>query len=254
MERVGSGRGGEVEGTPRVGAHDDRRAGPVDRSELSRPDLRREIGVQRGVGPAGATAEPVVVQLSEVSHGREQDPHLIVGVLDVPEMARVVHGHGDGEPRRAVERQAVASGGEPFVDVEDTSTEAGRLLRAEQLAVLLQRRAAPRRVDEHGRVTRKRPHDASGERARSVPEPGVVVQGAAARRVAWVGQRHAYTRRAQDADHRGVNGPLPRVHDAAGEQPDVVTRRLQRRAAQREARQREPRGHEVQSLGEGNAA
>ena len=55
-----------------------------------------------------------------------------------------------------------------------------------------------------------------------------MVQRAAARRAAEVGQRDTDAGGAEDADDRGVDGPLPGVHDAAGEEPDVVAGGLQR--------------------------
>ena len=69
---------------------------------------------------------------------------------------------------------------------------------AEQVPVLLHAGAAPRAVDDDGRVARHRRDHAAGERTRVVEQPGVALQRAAAVR-ARTRQRHTGTGGREDA-------------------------------------------------------
>src|SRR4029079_10670524 len=82
---------------------------------------------------------------------------------------------------------------EPLVHVEDPGRKRLSFLRAEQMAVVLQRGAATCRVDDDGSVAGHRVHHYSRQRAGLADETGVHVQGAAA--VATpLGQRDTDTR------------------------------------------------------------
>ena len=76
-------------------------AGAGDGLELPGPDRGGELGLQRGVGAAGAAAEPVVVELDDRHVAAEERADSELGVLDVTEMAGVVDGDRRGDGRRA---------------------------------------------------------------------------------------------------------------------------------------------------------
>ena len=111
--------------------------------------------------------------------------------------------------------------------------------RVEQVAEVL-RAATSGGVDDDRRGAGHRPHHASGEPSCVVGEAGVHVQRAAAV-AAPSGQRDAVSRAAEHPNDRGVHGPLPRVHDASGEQPHVIASALERRESKGQLRDSEAR-------------
>ena len=105
-----------------VRAGDHGRAGAGDRRQLPRPDLGRHVGVQRGVGAAGAAAQPLVIELDQVGIAPEDRPDVLVRLLHVPQVARVLHCHGLGEsPGRSGERGDAI--GQPLVHVHHAPAE-----------------------------------------------------------------------------------------------------------------------------------
>ena len=121
---------------------------------------------------------------------------------------------------------------QPLVDIEHTRRERLGLGRAEEMPVVLESRTTARRVDEHRSITRHRGHDLSRQGASAIDQAGVHVEGAAAV-AAPLRQSDAHAYSLQDVDHRLVHGPLPSVHHAAGEQPDVGAGRRHPRAPER---------------------
>ena len=175
--------GPQVHRAPGVGAGDDRRAGPGrrpgDRRHLAVAHRGGQRRLQRRVRATGPAAQPLVVELDDVGDVAEQGPHRHVGPLDVAQVAGVLDDHrAEAAGRRG---EPIDAGGEPLVDVEHAGRERRRLGRAEEVAVVLHRRAAPGRVDDDRRLAGHRAHRALGEPAGGVAEPGVHVQRPAAR-------------------------------------------------------------------------
>ena len=102
------------------------------------------------------------------------------------------------------------------------------------LPVVLHGGAAPGRVDEDRCVAVEVADDPLGVAVRLIAQTGVLVQRAATR-TERAGGPHAGTGGLDDPLHSEMDIALPRIHDATGEQPDVVTRRDQRRPSHRQA-------------------
>ncbi len=85
-------------------------------------------------------------------------------------------------------------------------------------------------------------------------QPGVDVQRAAAGGLPRVGEGDAGAGRAEDSDDGGVDVTLPGVHDAAGEQPDVVSGGAQRRFPERHVGDAESLRDQPSPLGDGDQA
>ena len=79
----------------------------------------------------------------------------------------------------------------------------------------------PLDLDEDRRVAGQGAHDATGRGDGLVAQSRVLGQRAAAR-TGRTADRHGDARRAEDAGGRHVHLALPRIHHAAGEEPDVV--------------------------------
>ena len=210
------------------------------------------VGMEGAVRPSGPAAQPVVVQLDQVGVAGEHGAHGQVGPLGVAEVAGVLHRHRrrDAAPGRW---QLGQVRGQPLVDVEHPAAEPGAGIGAEQVAVVLEGGAAAGRVDQDRRVARHRRHDPGGQPAGVGHQAGVHVQRTAAGTAA-PGQRHAGASRLDQPLGRLVDGPLPRVHDTAGEQPHVRSGRLEAAPADRQARQAEPPGDKPGPLGGGQGA
>ena len=143
--------------------------------------------------------------------------------LHVTEVARVLH--GDPEVERVGRGQPVEVDRHPLVDVEHPGGESRRGLGAEQVAVVLQRRAAPGRVDDDRHVRLEALDHPLGERAGVVGEPGVRVQRAAAR-CERAGRDHVEPGGLQHPLTGQVHVTLPRIHHAPGEHVHPVRRCL----------------------------
>ena len=222
-----------------VGAGHHGRPGALQGGQLAVADKPGPLGLQHRVGPSGPAAQPVVVEGGR--RGDEGLEHLVhgpVGPLHVAEVAGVLHGHRRLRPAGGG-RQAVQAGGQPLVNVKDPGREPAGLLGAEQSPVVLERGPAAGRVDQDGGLAAaaaaqagQAGHRRSGHGSGRLLQPGVGGQGPAAGR----GRAGGGDARAGRLDHRlggRVNGALPGVHDAAGEQKHVGSRRPERGAAQR---------------------
>ena len=152
--------GGEVHRAARVGA-DATTVAPVRRAARSiAASLRsrivgRQLRLQRRVGAAGAAAQPVVVELDDVGDAGEH--------ASAPAGGPAARGAGGTGPARSPGRARRAGAGSRSTRSAShswTSThprrERRRLGGAEQVAVVLHRRAAAGRVDEDRRVARHR--------------------------------------------------------------------------------------------------
>ena len=218
---------------------------------LAGADLARQLGLEHRVGPARPAAQAVVTGLAESIGGREHCPHRAVGVLDVAEVARVLH-HHDRAGVEQVERRAV---GHELGEVAHPGRERGRLGSAEQVPVLLHRRAAPRAVDHDRPVAGHRPDHAPGQPARLGDPPRVEMEGAAAI-ATGPRQPRARSRRPHHGERVAVDIALPRVHDAPGEEVRVelvgarggVGDERLAQLADREARHAEPLRYRVEPL------
>ena len=126
-------------------------------------------------------------------------------------------------PRRRVDDEPVEPRHQPLVHVEHPCRERRRLGGPEQMVVGLERRATSRRVHDDRRVARHRGHHPPGQPARSIVEPGVHVERAAAVAAA-ARNRIRLTDRGHHVGCGTVGLALPRVHHASGEEPHVVTR------------------------------
>ena len=191
-------------------------------------------GCSGGVGAARAAAQPLVVELDE----RRRSGRARSAPAGGPA------GHGGGgrgpapRPAPATRRPARRAGGRAG-SASHSCTSWTRALNAlglggaEQVAVVLELGAAAGRVDQHRGVARAgRPSTRAGQRG-----------GPRRPRPAWAcsAPQQAAPRRRQGATPAPaasstrcaatVDGPLPGVHHAAGEQPHVGARRPSRRAA-----------------------
>ena len=151
----------EVHAAPGLALTTSRRSrssdGPVDRQQLAFADRAGELGLQRRVGAAGATAQPVVVELDHVGDARRHGSHRQVRLS-----ARAA---GGTDPARSPARRAASAAGSRSrrgaIHSWMSNTRAAnvaRLVGAEQMAVVLQRCAAPGGVDEDRGVAGHRRH------------------------------------------------------------------------------------------------
>src|SRR5260221_766192 len=95
LDRVADGepRGREMQCAPGVRGGDDGRTRARDRVDLAGSDGGRLLGVERGVGTAGSTAQTVVVELDERGDIRTKDgSHVMVRALHMSKMARILDG------------------------------------------------------------------------------------------------------------------------------------------------------------------
>ena len=211
-----------------------------------------QLGLQRRVGAAGAAAQPLVVELDDVGDVAEHGAHRLVGPLHVAEVARILDDHrpSGGAGPAGADRGAVAS----HSWTSSTRAEkARRLGRAEEVAVVLHRRAAAGRVDED---RRRRPASTAssarrGRRASSC-EPGVDVQRAAAR-AAGAGQRRTWRRPAaiSAAVARCVSRIQASITQPVNSHTSSPVGRTAGAAAQRQPGQPGPPRHQPQALGDG---
>jgi hypothetical protein len=178
---------------------------------------------------------------------------VVLGLLGMAEVAGVLHGDGPGSGPACWLGQELDPLGQPLVDVAYPGREPGRLLGPEEVPVVLQRGAAPGLVDEYRCFPRHAGHHPGGEPSGPARQAGVDVEGAAAV-AALSGEGDTRPGRLQDRLDRGVDGPHPGVHDAAGEKPHVAAARHERRLAQRETGQgqtgRQPPRDEPGPLGQ----
>ena len=108
--------GGEVHRAPGVGAGDDVGGGAPDRAELAGADLIGQLGLEDRVGPAGATAQSVVVQFDQLADVRgEHGARREMDALHVAEVARILH--GDTQVERCGGRESLDVQRQPFLDV-----------------------------------------------------------------------------------------------------------------------------------------
>ena len=193
-------------------------------------------GCRRGVRAARAAAQAFVVELDEFARrtGRAQCARAACARCTW----RRWHGSctATARPSAAASTsggQAVDAGREPLVHVVHARAERDRLVRAEQMPVVLHRRATSGRVDDDRRVARHRRHHRRrhpyrgvrrGRRARRA-------RRSSPRRVHSTAARHRHAGRLDHPLRRRVHVALPRVHHAAGEQPDVGATRPQLSAA-----------------------
>ena len=210
----------------RVGAGDGRGAAAGDRVELSLADLAGELGMERRVGAARAAAQTVVVQLAELGdrcrvrrgrrRGRAGRDGGGTGRAPPP-------GDGDSGRWRGTGRSARCGTSHSWTSKTRAAKRPPRRCRAAARSPSARRRTPPSR-----RASARPPGQACDtRRASAVPRPQArrgwcsAPQHGAPRRL---GQCDADAGRAEHADHRSVDGPLPRVHDATGEEPDVGAR------------------------------
>jgi len=226
---------GQVHRTPGVGTRHKIGRDLIDCVDLSSTDIAGDLGMQNRVGTACATAQAIVVEFDQsMDEGRQHGAGCCVDTLYVPEVARILHSHTDIE--RADRRKTMQMVGEPFLDVDDSVGERLGLRSAQQMSVLLHRSTAAGRVDHDralvavdGQRGDRRLSPAAGIRA----EPGMGVQGTAA---------GCDVARRGDAEpgglHHSLTGmmdvALPGIHDAAGEQIDIVATGDMSRSPQRQ--------------------
>ena len=188
---------------------------------LAIADRRRQLRLQRRVRAAGAAAQPLVVELDDVDVAARARSARLVGLLHVAQVARVLHDHrahgraaggGQSSRRRSASHSCTS---------RTRAANAPRRGGAEQVAVVLHRRAASGRVDEHRRVTGHRRDRPRRQPLRLGLEPGVHVQRAAARRARGRGPRTTRPTASISAAVLRCVDAHPRVHHAAGEQPDI---------------------------------
>lgn len=231
-----SGRG-QVLCTAGVGRGDHEgviRVDTPDHLQFPSTDLAGQIGMQERVSTSGTTAQAIVVDLDDVDHVFETPTHRLMDSLDVPKMARVLENHPSGS--RSIEVECVEMVLEPFVYVDDTSCESSGLVGTDQVPVILQRRSATGRIDDHGAVTRKRRHGMDGSLDRSLMPTGVRMEGPAAM---TSGRNSEVESEGFDQVGEGaMNGSEPGVHDATGEDPDVGFRRRRAKTATEATRDR----------------
>ena len=131
--------------------------------ELALPDGARQLRLQRAVRAAGAAAQAVVVELHHVGHVGQ---HRADRTPIVRCTWRRWHGSWTMTGRQPTghRRQPVQPSGQPLVDVEDPGAERPGRLGAEQVPVVLQRRAAARPSSTRiGASPGKAPHDPAGQ-------------------------------------------------------------------------------------------
>ena len=193
-----------------------------------------ERRLQRRVGAAGTAAQALVVELDDVGDLAEHGPHRFVGPLHVAQVARVLDDHRSERRRRAA---AGGRGGRPAT--RGRRPPGPRRPAAvgcpEEVAVVLERGAAPGRVDDDRRVAGHRLDRALGQAAGSRPSP------------AWLcrAPQHAVGRdpergagRLDDGRRRPVRVAHPGVHHAAGVEPHGVGAGRRRRLDPAPATQR----------------
>ena len=220
-------------------------------ASLRSPDGAGQLGLERAVGAAGPAAQAVVVELDHVGRrGASTVRTAAVGPLDVAQVAGVLDDDRGQASRHR--RQAVDPLGQPLVDVEHAGAEAAapRPCRAGGRSPSARRRSRPSRPGSARRRGTRRMTRLASRRAWPL-EAGVDVQGAAA--VARPGPGARRRRPVASITWMVATwiGPQPRVHHAAGEQPDVGPGRPQRRPAQRQRRQAEALRHQADPLGDG---
>lgn len=210
---------GEMHRAAWVGAGHHVISNPGDRCNLALPDLGRKHRLQRRVGAARTTAQPVVVKLDHVGHTSEYRSHGKMRSLHVTEMAWVLNDHGSN---LSLWCEQVDTFGHELMDVEHPVGKRRRLGGPQQAPVFLHRRAAPCRVHEDRLVTGHRCHHRDCQRLRFVVETGMHVQRSTAS-TAPTRQRKGDIDRCQNLRCGDVHVTLPRIHHTAGVQPDVAT-------------------------------
>ncbi len=120
---------------------------------------------------------------------------------------------------------------EPLVDIEHPGGEHCGLGGAEQMAVVLERGAAPGRVDQDGGIAGQRGHHLASEAPRLVGKTGVGVQRAATCS-ARAGKGNAGAGGFDHSLGSGMHRPQPGVHHAPSEQPHIGPTRRETRPAQ----------------------
>ena len=213
--------GGKVHRAARVGAGDDGGAGAggrsFDRGDLAGPHVAGERRLQRRVPPPAPQHRPSSSS-STTSANRPRTAR-------TGSWARCTWRRWHGSWTMTGPSGAVAGGrrsSRPASHSWTSTTRAANACggrRAQEVAVVLQRRPAPRRVDDDRRIARHRRHRALGEppgrrrRAR---------RGCAARR----STRRARPERGAGRLDDGARGPMgvahPGVHHAPGVEPDGV--------------------------------
>ena len=185
--------------------------GAADGRDLAGPDVAAQARLEHRVGPAGAAAQPLVVQLDEVDVAGEHGPHRAVAALDVTEVARILHRHGSGQAPAGGEPVEVL--GEQLVHVDGAGRDLPGGWCVEQVARSFSWAPQPAEFDHHrgpGGGSSTDPFDeVAGLARRDGAQAGVGGERAAA---ATRGEGHAEARR--------LEHPLGgEVHRRAGWRP-----------------------------------
>ena len=227
----------QMHAAPRVGADDHRRTGPgcgaFDGCHLAVADLAGQLGLQRRVRAAGPAAHPSSSSstTSATSRTTERTGRCAFWTW------RRWHGSCTitGASSRRNAGSASSTRRDPLVHVEHSRREPAGAVGVEQMPVVLQCRAASRRVDEDRGVAGHRRHDVAAPASRPRREAR---RGCAAHHsmTPFVRDVVGDSERIQHACRVAVGLAQPGVHHAAGEQPHVRAGGRDRRSApEREA-------------------
>jgi hypothetical protein len=195
------------------------RAGRRDRLGLAAAELRRHLGFEHVVEAGGAAAHVAArhVEHLDVLDRAEQGTRLVAEVLHAERVARVVvrdapvPGPAAGRPCEPLVVQELHH-------VAHLRRERASLVGRDQVAELLQVRAASRRVRHHDVDAGERTEVPLGEPSRGVQAPVVRGQRAAA----CLGTRHHHPPPVpgQDTDRGAVHFAEPSILHAAAQQRD----------------------------------